>query len=166
MWSKRGGFAVALALVVQGGAACIGGAGPVDAAVPSELLGQLREREQDHAESCARWVTPEDEGDEPDRYVDDMDVLSGDMVDTCSAWMEQGRIGQADHDRVDGMRGRIRIAVEEHRAAMREATDGAAMHDACSAHHVEMGDLLDETEATLDDAGMMSGRMMGGGGMM
>lgn len=167
MWKLRSGFAVVVGLALQAGVGCIAGdPGGVDAAVPGDLLAQLRDREQDHADRCARWTAPEEAGDEPDEYVNDMDALSGDMVEVCGDWMEEGRIGQEDHDRIDRMRGRLRTAVEEHTAAMRDAADGAAMHEACSAHHVEMADLLDDTETALDDGGMMRGTMMGGGGGM
>jgi hypothetical protein len=130
---------------------------------PSRLLAELRDREQDHADDCAGWTSRSDAGDEPDRYVDDVYLLTGDMLEACNDLVGAGRIDRDDYDRVDEMRGRVRVSVDDHRTRL-DVADIEAMHGACSEHHLDMVDLLDETELRLRDGGMMgsSGGMMNG----
>jgi hypothetical protein len=132
----------------------------VDVDRPRRALEELRDREQEHAEACAGYRSLDDQGDEPDRYVDDVYGLSDDMVEACADMMRAGRVDRDDYDDVDEMRGRLRIAVDEHRGRIAIVIDVDGLHGACAEHHLEMLDLLDETEERLDAGGMMGGGMM------
>lgn len=132
----------------------------VDADRPRRSLEDLRDREDEHAEACAGYGSLDDQGDEPDRYVDDVYYLTDDMVEACGELMRAGRVDQDDYDDVDEIRGRLRITVDEHRGRIEVVVDVDGLHTECAEHHVEMLELLDETEARLAAGGMMGGGMM------
>ena len=134
--------------------------GSVDADRPRLILAELRDREADHSGDCADWTSLDDADDESDRYVDDVYSLTGDMVGACNDFLQAGRIDQDGYDRMDEMRVRVRVSVDEHRARLDDVESVDSMHEECADHHVEMRNLLDETEAGLRTGGMMSGGMM------
>ena len=152
--------ACALAVAVPG---CMGCWLPaVDVDRPRHTLEELRDREQEHADACAGWSTLDDPGDEPDRYVDDVYGLTGDMVDACADVMAAGQIDRDEYDDVDEMRVRLRVEVDGHRGRIEVVVDVDRLHGECGDHHQQMLDLFDETEARLAAGGIMGGGMMGG----
>ncbi len=157
-------LATLLPFVVLVGAGCMGcwWDSSVDTDRPSRILAELRDREQDHADDCAAWTSRDDAGDEPDRYVEDVYLLTDDMLEACNDLVGVGRVDRDDYDRVDGMRDRLRGAVDGHRARLDDIDDVDAMHTECDEQHRGMLDLLDETELRLRGGGMMgsSGGMM------
>lgn len=151
----------AAAAAVWATAGCMGWwPGNVDVERPRRSYEELRDREQEHAEACAEYRSLEDQGDEPDRYVDDVYLLTDDMVEACADMMRAGRVDRDDYDDVDDMRGRLRIAVDEHRGRIDIVVDVDDLHGECAEHHLEMLDLLDETEERLTAGGMMGDGMM------
>lgn len=160
--SKRVFFlAVSIPLALLLGSGCIGSWNDVDADRPNRVLTELRERELDYDDSCSGWTSRDDAGGEPDRYVEDVYLLTDNMLEACNDLVNAGRVDRDDYDRVDGMRVRLRGAVDGHRTRLDDIDDIDAMHEECDEHHLDMLDLFDETELRLRD-----GRMMGSGGMM
>lgn len=157
--------ALVLPFIVSGTFSCMWGSGPTDLDRPALALEELRVAHGDYTDACAQWTSRDDAGTMPTRHVDDVYLLTDDMIGACDDLMRSGRIGQDDRDRVAEMRGRLRDAVDAHRTRFDDvdADDVDAMHDECDGHHREMADLLDETEDRLRSGGMMSGV---GGGMM
>ncbi len=132
----------------------------VDADRPRRPLEELRDREPEHADACAGWSDLEEQSDEPDRYVAEVDALTDDMLEACADMMNAGRVDRDDDDDDDEVRGRLRIAVEDHRGRIEVVIDVDAVHGGGAEHHLEMLGLLDDTEATLVAGGMMGGGMM------
>lgn len=130
-----------------------------DADRPRLVLAELRERESNHAAACAGWTSLDDANDEPDSYVDDTYVLTDDMIEACGDIMRAGQADRDDYDRVNDMRVRIRVAVDDHRARLAVVVDADGMHGECADHHDEMSRLFDDTEAALATGGMMGGMM-------
>lgn len=153
------GIAVAAALWAT--ASCMGWwPAAVDADRPRRSLEELRDREQEHADACAGWGSLDDVGDEPDRYSEDVEILTDDMIEGCGDLMRAGQLERDDYDDVDEARGRLRIAVDDHRGRIEVVIEVDGLHAECVEHHLEMLDLLDETEARLAAGGMMGGGMM------
>lgn len=140
--------------------ACMLGWWGADLDRPSLALADLRASQDQYNDDCARWDDPNDAGDAPDRHVDDVYVMTDDMLDACNDLMGAGRISRADRDRIADMQTRMRDAVDVHRGRFADLTDGTAMHDECNDHNREMLDLFDETEDDLRTGGMMGGRGM------
>ncbi|MBI1949718.1 MAG: hypothetical protein HYS27_28785 [Deltaproteobacteria bacterium] len=148
-------------VVVLASTGCMGWWQPdVDVDRPRRSLEELRDRDREHADACAGWGALEDADDEPDRYVGDVYLLTDDMVDACADMMAAGRIDRDDYDDVDEMRGRLRIAVDDHRVRIDVEVDIDGLHEACVEHHQAMLELFDETEDRLAAGGMMGGGMM------
>ena len=132
-----------------------------DLARPSLVLAELRANQDDYNDDCDRWAEPSDAGNVPTRHVDDVYLMTDDMLEACDDLMSSSRIGRDDRDRIAGMRARIRDSVDGHRTRFDDLQDGEAMHGECSDHHQQMLDLFNETE---DD--LRTGGMMGSNGMM
>ncbi|MDP2339925.1 MAG: hypothetical protein Q8O67_03120 [Deltaproteobacteria bacterium] len=130
-------------------------AADVDVNRPGRALGDLRDDEANYANACAGWTSREDAGEIPDRHVDDVYVLTDDMLQACGDMMRAGRTSQGDFDGVDEMRDRIRSTVDGHHDRLDDALAAEAMHQECDDHHREMVELLDETEVRLRGGGMM-----------
>lgn len=92
---------------------------------------------------------------EAEAYAREMPGLMGDMMGMCSEMMGSGMMDGGGMDRLDGVTGRMRTAVDEHRARLMGMTDLAAMRAECDEHQAAMTGMLDEMQGMMLDGGMM-----------
>lgn len=108
---------LSLPLVATGSMACMWGWGATDVERPALALAQLRDAHVDYNDACDRWTSPGDAGDMQRGHVDDVYVMTNDMIEACDDLVQAGRIDRDDRDGVADMRLRLRDAESRLRRA-------------------------------------------------